>query len=395
MSRFDQLFTRRLHDLSTQGMVRRLRPVTPGDTGRVEIGGRDYINFSSNDYLGLARHPLLIARAQEWAGRWGAGAGASRLVTGTIEAIHAVESKIARLKGTEAALILASGWQANASALPALFHRETLGEDALVFTDRLNHASLHQGCLAAGIRQIRFRHNDLDHLETLLRSHEGKPGRRFIVTESVFSMDGDRGDVVALANLADRFDAFLYLDEAHATGVLGPHGGGLSGLAPGRVDAIMGTFSKALGGFGAYIAGSRALCDHLVNHASGFIFATALPPAVIGAMDAALDLISQLDAERALLDRHGARVRTHFADLGLDTCGSTTQIVPAVIGDAGATLDVSRQLQDAGILGVAIRPPTVPMGTSRIRFALSAAHGDTEISALLAAMTDIAGRLPR
>ncbi len=395
MSRFDQLFTHRLQDLSTQGMARQLRPVVPGAPGRVAMDGRDYINFSSNDYLGLARHPLLVARAQEWAGRWGAGAGASRLVTGTLDAIQAVEAKIARLKGTEAALILASGWQANASALPALFHRDTLGEDALVFTDRLNHASLHQGCLAAGIRQIRFRHNDLDHLETLLRSHEAKPGRRFIVTESVFSMDGDRCDVVALTSLADRFHAFLYLDEAHATGVLGPHGGGLAGLAPGRVDAIMGTFSKALGGFGAYIAGSRALCDHLINHASGFIFATALPPAVIGAMDAALDLIPDLDAERARLDRHGARVRAHFAALGFDTCGSTTQIIPAVIGDAGATLDVSLQLRDCGILGVAIRPPTVPQGTSRIRFAISAAHGDADIDALLDAMTTIAGRLQR
>lgn len=395
MSRFDELFSRRLDDLSSKGMARRLRPVAPGHAGRVAIAGSDYLNFSSNDYLGLARHPLLIERAQAWAGRWGSGAGASRLVTGSLEAYGEVEAKIARLKGTEAALILASGWQANASVLPALFHRETLGAEALVFTDRLNHASLHQGCLAAGIRQIRFRHNDLDHLETLLKAQEGKPGRRFIVTESVFSMDGDRSDVVALAALADRFDTFLYLDEAHATGVLGPHGGGLSGLAPGRVDAIMGTFSKALGGFGAYIAGSRALCDHLVNHASGFIFATALPPAVLGAMDAALDMIPDLDAERATLARHGERVRTHFAGLGLDTSNSSTQIVPAVIGDAAATLEVSRQLQEAGILGVAIRPPTVPPGTSRIRFALSAAHGETDIDTMLAAMTMIAGRLPR
>lgn len=392
MSRFDLLFTRRLNDLSTHGMARRLRPVTPTGGGRVAMAGRDYLNFSSNDYLGLARHPLLIERARDWAGRWGAGSGASRLVTGTLDACRAVEARIARLKGTEAALILASGWQANASALPALFNRDTLGEEPLVYTDRLNHASLHQGCLAAGVRQTRFRHNDLGHLETLLKRDAAKPGRRFIVTESVFSMDGDRSDVVALADLAARFDAFLYLDEAHATGVLGPHGGGLSGLAPGGVDAIMGTFSKALGGFGAYIAGSQALCDHLVNHASGFIFATALPPAVLGAMDAALELVPQLDAERARLQRHGERVRAHFAALGFDTCGSTTQIVPAVIGRATATLEVSNRLQEAGILGVAIRPPTVPQGSSRIRFALSAAHDDSDIDALLAAMSDIAGQ---
>ena len=389
MSRFDSVFKRRLQNLSSQGMARALAPVEPLDGGRVLAGGRELVNFSSNDYLGLSRHPLLVARAQEWAKAWGAGAGASRLVTGSLEAHHLVEAKIAKLKGTEAALILASGWQANASLLPALFHRETLGAEPMVFTDRLIHASLHHGCLAAGIRQIRFRHNDLSHLEQLLESHRDRPGCRFIVTESVFSMDGDRSDVVALAELADRFDAFVYLDEAHATGVLGPHGAGLSGLVPGRIDAVMGTFSKALGGFGAYIAGSKALCDHLVNHASGFIFATALPPAVLGAMDAALDLLPSLEPERSRLAATAERVRKGFAALGLDHGASTTQIVPLIIGGAAATLDASRRLQDSGILAVAIRPPTVPPGTSRIRFALSAAHTEADIEQLIDAVTTL------
>ena len=389
MSRFDSIFQRRLHSLSSQGMARTLTPVEPLDGGRVLAGGRQLVNFSSNDYLGLSRHPLLISRAREWAKAWGAGAGASRLVTGSLEAHHLVEAKIAKLKGTEAALILASGWQANASLLPALFHRETLGGEPLVFTDRLIHASLHHGCLAAGIRQIRFRHNDLGHLEQLLETHREKPGCRFIVTESVFSMDGDRSDVAALADLADRFDAFIYLDEAHATGVLGPHGAGLSGLVPGRIDAVMGTFSKALGGFGAYVAGSKALCDHLVNHASGFIFATALPPAVLGAMDAALDLLPSLEPERIRLAASAERVRKAFSALGLDHGASTTQIVPLMIGDAAATLDASRHLRDSGILAVAIRPPTVPPGTSRIRFALSAAHTEADIEQLIDAVTTI------
>jgi 8-amino-7-oxononanoate synthase len=373
-------------------MFRALHPVTPLDRGRVRLGDREFTNFSSNDYLGLSQHPLLIERAREWTACWGAGAGASRLVTGSFDAFRAVEEKIARLKGTEAALVFVSGWQANACVLPALFHRETLGEAPLVFSDRLNHASLHQGCLAAGIRQIRFRHSDLGHLEALLVQHRDKPGKRFIVTESVFSMDGDRTDIIALCDLADRFDAFLYLDEAHATGVLGPKGAGLSGLAPGRVDAVMGTFSKALGGFGAYVAGSRALCDHLVNHASGLIFATALPPSVWGAIDAALDLVPTLDAERARLARHGARLRAALSTLGYDTCGSTTQIVPAVIGEAAAALEASEALKGRGILAVAIRPPTVPAGSSRIRFALSAAHDEADIDHLAAAMAEIVGR---
>jgi 8-amino-7-oxononanoate synthase len=389
MSRFDSLFARRLDTLGTRNMRRILTPVAPLDTGAIERGGRRLVNFSGNDYLGLARHPLLIERARDWTARWGAGAGASRLVSGTLEAHAGVEAKLAQLKGTEAALIFNSGWQANATILPALFQPDVLGAEALVFTDRLNHASLHHGCQAAGVRQIRFRHNDLGHLESLLQRHAGDAGKRFIVTESVFSMDGDRADVIALADLAERHDAFLYLDEAHATGVLGPKGMGLSGLAPGRVDLAMGTFSKALGGFGAYVAGSRTLCDFLVNHASGFIYATALPPAVLGAIDAALDLVPGLDGPRATLHNHADRLRSRLAGLGLGCFGSTTQIVPAGLGTAEAALAASRSLEEAGCLAIAIRPPTVPAGTSRIRFALSAAHDPADIDRLLEALGTI------
>ncbi|HRQ83241.1 MAG TPA: aminotransferase class I/II-fold pyridoxal phosphate-dependent enzyme, partial [Azospirillaceae bacterium] len=369
-----------------------LTPGAPLPGGRLLRDGRTLVDFSSNDYLGLRRHPLLIERAQSWAGRWGTGAGASRLVVGTLDLHRQVEAKIAALKGTEDALIFGSGWQANAAVLPALFDREGLGGDgrgveALVFTDRLNHASLHHGCAAAGVRQIRFRHNDLNHLEELLKAREGEPGRRFIVTESVFSMDGDRAPVAALADLAERWGAFLYIDEAHATGVLGPGGKGLSAEAPGRVDLIMGTFSKALGGFGAYVAGSKVLCDYLVNRCGGFIYATAPPPAVLGAMDAALDLVPALDAERAHVAGLAADLRAGLRRLGLSDAGSTTQIVPAVTGSEASALDLSAKLAEAGFLGVAIRPPTVPAGASRIRFALSAAHSADDLAALLDALT--------
>lgn len=386
MSRFDDLFARHLDALDQRSARRRLRDGEPRPGGRLVRDGRTLIDFSSNDYLGLRRHPLLIERARDWAARYGAGSGASRLVTGTLPAHRQVEARIAALKGTEAALILNSGWQANAAVLPALFDREVLGAEPLVFTDRLNHASLHHGCAAAGVRQIRFRHNDLAHLDSLLRDRAGQPGRRFIITESVFSMDGDCADVAGLAALAEQWDAFLYIDEAHATGALGPGGRGLSALAPGRVDLIMGTFSKALGGFGAYIAGSAALCDYLVNRCGGFIYATALPPAVLGAMDAALELIPTLDAERAHLAALSDRLRAGLAQLGVSDAGSVTQIVPAIIGEAAAALEVSRRLAAAGFLGVAIRPPTVPVGSSRIRFALSAAHGAEDVDALLAAL---------
>ncbi len=389
MSRFDALFSDHLEHLRTRQMLRRLRPVEPCRPGSVRLEGQVLLNVSSNDYLGLSRHPLLIERARQWAERWGAGATASRLVCGNLWPLRQLEAKLAAFKGTQASLIFVSGWQANASVLAALADSEVLNAEPLVFTDRLIHASLHQGCRAAGLRQIRFRHNDLEHLHSLLRQHAARKARRFIVSESVFSMDGDRADLAGLADLAERHDAFLYIDEAHATGVLGPLGAGLSATVPGRVDLIMGTFGKALGGFGAYVAGSRVMCEMLVNRCSGFVYATALPPAVLGAIDAALDLVPNMEAERCHLQTQAAKLRATFGAAGIDTGASTTQIIPARVGDEAAALTASRALEQAGFLGVAIRPPTVPAGSARIRFALSAAHSASEIDALIAAAIPI------
>ena len=385
MSRFDADFEEALSQAAAQTRRRRLRPLEPLDGGRVRLSGRELIDVSSNDYLGLARHPELIARSQEWAARWGAGSGASRLVRGTFGAHAEVEAKLAALKGEEAALLFATGWQANAAVLPALF---AAGEGpALVFADRLVHASLHHGCQAASVRQIRFRHNDLDHLEQLLAEREGEAGRRFILTESVFSMDGDVIDLRRLAAIAERWNAFVYLDDAHATGVLGPRGMGLSGDLPGRIDLVMGTFSKGMGSFGAYAAGSRALIDYLVNACSGFIYTTAPPPPVLGAIDAALDLVPGMDAERAHLHGLADRLRAGLAEAGIDTLASSTQIVPAAVGEEADALEAARRLEAGGFLAVAIRPPTVPKGSSRIRFALSAAHSAEDVDRLLTAVS--------
>ncbi len=392
MSKLDGLFEESLALAEHKQVRRRLRTAGGAAPGRIVWNDREVVNFSSNDYLGLARHPLLLERAQQWAALYGSSAQASRLVCGNLEQHEAIESKLSRLKGTEAALLFASGWQANAAVLPALLRLGANRSEALVFTDKLNHASLHHGCQAAGVRQIRFRHNDLDHLESLLKARAGLPGLRFIVTESVFSMDGDRCDVSALAGLAERYGAFVYLDEAHATGVLGPRGMGLAGLAPGGVDLAMGTFSKALGGFGAYVAGSQKLCDYLINTCSGFIYTTALPPPVLGAIDAALDLVPAMDAERQRLAGHASRLRTALQNMGFDTGASSTQIVPAMVGDAGQALGVSAALERAGVLAVAIRPPTVAAGTSRIRLALSAAHSEEDIDLLIDAFSLLQAR---
>ncbi|OIQ87269.1 8-amino-7-oxononanoate synthase/2-amino-3-ketobutyrate coenzyme A ligase [mine drainage metagenome] len=380
-----------LAGLDSTGRHRALRPVERREDGRLEIGGRLLVDFSSNDYLGLSRHPALIARAQAFAQRWGAGSGASRLVCGNLPPFSEVERKLAAGKGAEAALVFVSGFQANSSIMPALFDPQVLGKPPLVFCDRLNHASMHQGCLAAGVRQLRFRHNDLEHLEELLRKHADDGAPRFILTETVFSMDGDRADLAGLTALAERYGAFLYLDEAHATGVLGETGFGLASGLAGPHCLVMGTFSKALGGFGAYVATTATLRDYLINRCPGLIYATALPPAVLGAMDAALDLIPTLEAERARVAGHGRRFRAALAAAGLDTGASSTQIVPVILGGERQALDVAHALEGEGLLGVAIRPPTVPPGTSRIRFALSARHSDAEIDRLSEAVIRLAG----
>ncbi len=383
---FDEALAATLAQLDTEYRRRRIRPVAIPGPRLVLADGRSLIDASSNDYLGLSQHPALKARAIEWVQRFGAGARAARLVTGTLEAVSELEARLATFKGTEAALIFNSGYQANAAVLPALFELAG-GRDALVFADRLNHASLHAGCAAAGVKQIRFHHNDFAHLEELLAQHaNGKPC--FIVTETVFSMDGDRADVRALDAIARRHNAVLYLDEAHATGVLGPGGGGLGIHAPGAV--VMGTLGKAFGSAGAYIAGSKPLINFLVNRCAGFVYSTAPAPAACGAVDAALDLIPTMDAERALLAARGNRLRQRLAELDIATLASSTQIVPAILGSEARALAAQKTLEERGILAIAIRPPTVPEGASRLRFALSSAHGEADFDLLLDAVGALA-----
>jgi len=387
MAALDTHIAAALERIDRRSERRRLIPVSPAGEGAVMRSGRALVDFSSNDYLGLARHPLLVERAREWTARLGAGAGASRLVTGTRGAHLAVEARIAAFKGAEAALLFPTGWQANAAALAALLR---VAPGALLFADRLIHNSLHAG--ASAHRQIRFRHNDCGHLEALLARHADDPAPKLIVTESVFSMDGDRADLGRLAQLARAHDAFLYIDEAHATGVLGPQGRGLSAEHPGAADLVMGTFSKAFGCYGAYVAGGQTLIDYLVNACGGFIFSTAPPPAMLGAIDAALDCVPDMDAERARLAAAADHLRARLAGAGIDTGGSSTQIVPAIVGGAEDALTLARELEEDGLLAMAIRPPTVPAGTSRLRIALSAAHADADIDRLADRLIAQAGR---
>jgi 8-amino-7-oxononanoate synthase len=372
------------------GLRRSLLAVAARDARIVEAGGKSYLNFSSNDYLGLRFHSALIRRAVDWAEAHGVGSGASRLVTGNLDLFAPIEAKVARLKTMPAALVMASGFQTNAAVLQALLDRSVLGAEPLVFADRLNHASVHFGCQAAGVRQIRYRHCDVSHLAELLSQYQADGRPKFILTESVFSMDGDVAPLAEIAALARAHEASLIVDDAHATGILGQGGAGLSGDA----EIVIGTFSKALGSFGGFVASSETVREYLVNRCAGIIYSTALPPPVLGAIDAALDLVSGMDSERAHVAALAERFRAGAKTIGLSTGASSTQIVPVIAGGAEAALAMAARLRQAGLWATPIRPPTVPAGSARLRLAFTAAHQISDIDRLLdvLAATDVSSR---
>ena len=373
-----------------EGLRRSLLTVAARNARIVGAEGRSYINFASNDYLGLRFNQALISRSIEWAETYGVGAGASRLVTGNLDLFAPIEAKLATLKGKPASLVMASGFQTNAAVLQALFDRSVLGAEPLVFADRLNHASMHFGCQAAGVRQLRYCHCDAAHLSELLSQYQGDDRPRFILTESVFSMDGDVAPLADIVRLAREHDACLIVDDAHATGILGRGGSGLSGDA----DIVIGTFSKALGGFGGYVASTETMRDYLINRCGGVIYSTALPPPVLGAIEASLDLVPGMDGERAYVARLAERFRAGASAIGLDTGASTTQIVRVILGSAEAAIAMAERLKRAGLWASAIRPPTVPIGTARLRLAFTAAHEDPDIDRLLDVLAKEDARRP-
>jgi 8-amino-7-oxononanoate synthase len=390
----ESAFKRGLAELEAKDRLRRLRVFGPAPVGRALLDGRELINFSSNDYLGLSRHPLLRERAREWTERFGTSSAASRLVCGNIEPYESLERRLAKGKGARAALVFPSGFQANVALIPALCDRALFKAEPLLFADKLNHASMHDGARAAGLKQIRYRHRDLDHLETLLKKHADAPGPRFLLSETVFSMDGDAADVAGLIELARRFDAFLYLDDAHADGALGAEGFGLAQRLP-VPGLVMGAFSKAWAGVGGYAACSSVTREWLVNRCGGIIYSTGLPPAALGAADAALELTPQLSEARETLAKNAARARAALAEAGLSTLNSTTHIVPLLVGAPEDALGLAAALEAEGLLAVAIRPPTVPEGSSRLRLSFSASHSEEDVERLVKAIRALAPRFIR
>jgi glycine C-acetyltransferase len=382
--RNEEFFSRQIARLEAEGLRRSLLPVESSQDARVTIENRSVLCLCSNNYLGLANHPALIEAACRAARDYGVGAGASRLVSGSMRLHHDLEDRIAAFKGTEAAMLFNSGYHANVGVIPTL-----AGEGDAVFSDELNHASLIDGCRLARTATRVYRHCNIGHLEELL---ETTPARhRLIVTDSIFSMDGDAAPLREICDLARRFEAIVMVDEAHATGVVGENGAGLSELlgVARQVQVQMGTLGKALGTFGAYIAGSRAFIDYLTNTVRTFIFTTALPPPTVAAAAVALDIVEREPYRRAALQRNALLLRDGLRHAGYEVPGHDGHIVPVMIGDSGATMQTAEELLRAGILARGIRPPTVPQGTARIRATVMATHTSRDIEEAIAAFAAV------
>jgi 8-amino-7-oxononanoate synthase len=368
-----------LAGLERDHLRRFLRNLESPQAAEIVLDGRRVLNFCSNDYLGLAGDRRLIAAAAAAAERWGAGAGASRLIAGNLGIFAELEDALSRLKGYPAALLLGSGYQANLGLIPAIADRGDL-----ILSDRLNHASLIDGCRLSRAETRIFEHGDLDHLERELKQ-AGNFRRRLVVVESLYSMDGDLFPLPELIGLAKQYKAMTYVDEAHATGTLGATGrGGLEhfGLGP-EVDVLMGTLGKALGSFGAFVCARKELIDYFVNRARSFIFATGLPPAAVGAALEAVRILEQEPSRRAALEQNVRKLREGFARLGLQIPKAEVPIFPVIVGEAEATLEQAERWLAQGVFVQAIRPPTVPPGTSRLRITVRADHTPAHLEALL------------
>lgn len=378
-----------LAQLRSQGMLRSLRVVDGGQGPKVKVNGRDVLLLCSNNYLGIAGHPRLVEEMVTATQRYGAGSGASRLISGTMPPHSELEERIAAFKGTEAALLFNSGYAANTGILQGLF-----GPDDTIFSDQLNHASIIDGCRLARARTLVYPHGDHVALAELMeREKPRRKGRWLIVTDGVFSMDGDVAPLPELCDLKDRFDALLMVDDAHGTGVLGENGRG-SGEVLGcleHIDLHMGTFGKALGCAGAYLAADRVVIDTLINRSRSFIFSTSLPPGVPAAALAALELIDSNEGRdlRRQLDANRTLFSGQLQAGGMDLLGSTTQIVPILTRSPEPTMKMTEKLLEMGIFLQGVRPPTVAPRLCRLRATVMATHTEAELTDAVAKILDV------
>ena len=386
-----------------ENLLRQLQEVQSPQGPALCVEGKTYIQFCTNNYLGLAADPEVVEAARESLARYGAGAGASRLIAGSMSLHHELERELARFKGAQAALLFPTGFMANLAVLTTF-----AGAGDLVVSDKLNHASLLDAARFSGAAHRTFPHRSYRRAEMLLaetrrhedaKDHEERRGRKFLVTDSLFSMDGDLADLPALGDAARRCGALLVIDEAHATGVLGAKGRGVAELqnAEDCVALSVGTLSKALGSLGGFVTGPREAIETLINNARSFIYTTALPPACAAAALAALRIVEREPGRRQRVIRLAAKVKEELSAMGF-SCGpphdSASPIIPVLLGDAGRALWAAERLRERGIYVPAIRPPAVPRNTARLRISLMATHSDAHVEQLVEAMRDLRGLLP-
>lgn len=378
-------FQEEIKKLKERGLYRTFNILESAQEPLVRIGGRDFLLFSSNNYLGLANHPKLKEISKKTIDEYGIGAGASRLISGSMILHKKLEEEIARFKKTEMALIFSSGYMANIGTIPALVNK-----DDVIIIDKLCHASIIDGCKLSKARLQVYPHNDIETLDKVLRKNKHK-NKKLIITEGVFSMEGSISFLPKILSLAKEYKALILLDDAHATGVLGNEGRGTCEYFNLQDDSIiqMGTFSKALGSLGGFIAGSKDIIDYLRNKARSFIYSTALPPAVVAASIAALEIIGNEPELREKLWKKVNYLKDSIKELGYDILSSPSQIIPIIIGSNKKVLKFSKSLYKRGILISAIRTPTVPPKTERLRITIMATHQESDLNYLLNALADL------
>lgn len=379
---YDQFFFNSVNELKIKGLDRYLKTLIKIDPIKIKYQNRVLLNFSSNDYLGLSQNNIIKRDTIKIIKKYGIGSGSSRLVSGNFDFHEKIESDLAKKKKSEAVIIFSTGYLANYSILSSILSSNIFKKSPIVFSDKLNHQCIYEGCKNKKINFLRFHHNDMNHLEHLLKKNKFKQNPKFILSESVFSMDGDFADIAGLVNLKKKYNSFLFLDEAHATGIYGDNGFGLSTKFSNDIDCVTGTFSKAFGSFGAYVSCSKNLKSFLINKCPSFIYSTSLPFSLLASIYSGIKIIPMLKNERKKLIKNSYFLRKILKKDNFDIGNSQTNIIPIIIGDSKKTILISKKLEKKGFYVAPIKPPSVPPNSSRLRISISSCHSQNNIKKL-------------
>ena len=379
---FDQIFLRSILELRKKNLDRSLKSLKKISSIKVKYKDKILINFSSNDYLGLSQNKIMKNDTIRVIKKHGIGSGSSRLVSGNFDFHEKIENLLAKKKRSQSSIIFSTGYLANYSVLSSILSSDVFTKTPIVFSDKLNHQCIYEGCKNKKINFLRFKHNDMNHLEYLLKKNKLKSNPKFILSESVFSMDGDFADIKNLVYLKKKYNSFLFLDEAHATGIYGNEGFGFSTKFKNDIDCVTGTFSKAFGSFGAYISCRKNLKSFLINKCPSFIYSTSLPFSLLASIYSAIKIIPKLNNERKKLIKNSFIFRNMLKKENFNIGNSQTNIIPIIIGNTNKTILISKKLEKKGIYIVPIRPPSVPSNTSRLRISISSNHSQNDIKKL-------------